>query len=994
MAQSTGKKNTGGRTAAGRAGGKSSSVKSGGGVKRTAGNSAGTSRRSNANSQRAADTGERTPLPPQRVREIYLYVYLAITVFLICAAIGICGVFGNAVSGFFFGLFGKTFYVLPIAAFFAIAFLLANGPKRKLIWTISWCAVLFLLFGFIFQLIAGTEGMSAKALYMLGYRDHRGGGFIFGGILVMIARVIGKAGAIILTILFLIISVIEITGVSILHLFKKLFSFDFRDIEEYEESYEKEYEKNRKSTGRPGKPAPQPVDEDWEDEEQDNPSGSILETIKVYDQDPTIQPEKPVRKKGTRANKKIHKEEMQELSPPDLDLKSPIPNVEWDRGPEIPSPEMQLKKGSEGVHKAEKNEPKKPLPVEERPRDFFDLKPDSITYDDPLGREETQPPRDLLMHDELFKEELPDVSVSSQSYKTPEFLKRGSLSSAVKEDPTSDIRYTQPPVRKTKPAEEAPVYIDHDIPDEPEQAAEEKVTQKDKIEASAEVSKEIARDNKAPKKPYVFPPVSLLSPGKGGGSRKNDAAVRDTAIKLKQTLESFGVNVTITNYSCGPRVTRYEIQPEQGVKVSRIVNLADDIKLNLAAEEIRIEAPIPGKAAIGIEVPNAEDASVSFRDLVDNDVFRKFKSGLAFAVGKDIGGQLIITDIAKMPHLLIAGATGSGKSVCINTIVMSILYKSSPEDVRMIMIDPKMVELAAYNGIPHMLIPVVTDAKKAAGALNWAVVEMTRRYKLFAEYNVRNIQGFNQKVEELGEDPDKLFVKMPRILVIVDELADLMMVAHNEVEDSIVRLSQLARAAGIHLVIATQRPSVDVITGLIKANVPSRIAFAVSSGVDSRTILDMVGAEKLLGKGDMLFYPSGTPKPVRVQGAFLSDEEVVAVTDFIKKQYGDIQYDDSVSASIENNSAGSGSSLSGGASPSEPEEERYDEYFEDAGRLVIEKDKASIGYLQRVFRIGFNRAARIMDQLADAGVVGPEVGTKAREILMTMTEFEEFLQNQ
>ena len=377
-----------------------------------------------------------------------------------------------------------------------------------------------------------------------------------------------------------------------------------------------------------------------------------------------------------------------------------------------------------------------------------------------------------------------------------------------------------------------------------------------------------------------------------------------------------------------------------------------------------------------------------FRDLIDNDVFSRFKSNVAFAVGKDISGQIIITDIAKMPHLLIAGATGSGKSVCINTIIMSILYKSAPEDVKLIMIDPKMVELAVYNGIPHLLIPVVTDPKKAAGALNWAVDEMTKRYQLFANYNVRNIEGFNNKVKAEGPNEDPQFRHMPQIVVIVDELADLMMVAHKEVEDSIVRLSQLARAAGIHLIIATQRPSVDVITGLIKANVPSRIALSVSSQVDSRTIIDMAGAEKLLGNGDMLFYPTGYTKPVRVQGAYLSDDEIVSVVEFIKNSYGESSYDESISQTIETSAGGASGASASGASE---EDDRYDEYFEDAARFVIEKDKASIGYLQRMLRIGFNRAARIMDQLEEFGVVGPEEGTKPRKVMMTITEFEEKL---
>ncbi|MDE5967179.1 MAG: DNA translocase FtsK, partial [Lachnospiraceae bacterium] len=490
---------------------------------------------------------------------------------------------------------------------------------------------------------------------------------------------------------------------------------------------------------------------------------------------------------------------------------------------------------------------------------------------------------------------------------------------------------------------------------------------------------------------YCFPPVSLLKKGKGAMAKGQEASVRETAMKLQQTLKNFGVNVTITNYSCGPAVTRYEMQPEQGVKVSKIVGLADDIKLNLAAADIRIEAPIPGKAAVGIEVPNKENTVVNFRDLVESPQFEKSKTNLTFAVGKDIGGQAVVTDIAKMPHLLIAGATGAGKSVCINTLIMSVLYKAHPDDVKLIMIDPKMVELSVYNGIPHLLVPVVTDPKKAAGALNWAVIEMTNRYQTFAEYNVRNLAGYNEKIKQIiatGEvDPEKMPQKMPQIVVIVDELADLMMVAHGEVEDAIVRLSQLARAAGIHLVIATQRPSVDVITGLIKANVPSRIAFSVSSGVDSRTILDMVGAEKLLGKGDMLFYPTGYPKPVRVQGAFVSDEEVSAVTDFLKEQKQESGYDDKVVSQMDS----AGLSVAAGKGGTSPANER-DDYFIEAGKFIIEKDKASIGLLQRVYKIGFNRAARLMDQLCEAGVVGPEEGTKPRKVLMSLEEFEQYIE--
>lgn len=483
---------------------------------------------------------------------------------------------------------------------------------------------------------------------------------------------------------------------------------------------------------------------------------------------------------------------------------------------------------------------------------------------------------------------------------------------------------------------------------------------------------------------YKVPPLNLLHRGRKSGG-DSDSHLRATAVKLEQTLQNFGVGVHVTNASCGPSVTRYELQPEQGVKVSKIVGLADDIKLNLAVTDLRIEAPIPGKAAVGIEVPNRENVAVMLRDLFESSEFKNNKCGIPFAVGKDIAGKTVVADIAKMPHLLVAGATGSGKSVCINTLIMSIIYTSKPEDVKLIMVDPKVVELSVYNGIPHLLIPVVTDPKKAAGALNWAVAEMEKRYKLFAEYNVRDLAGFNDKVQHM-EPGDGVPKKMPKIVIIVDELADLMMVAPGEVEGAICRLAQLARAAGIHLILATQRPSVNVITGLIKANMPSRIAFAVSSGVDSRTIIDMNGAEKLLGKGDMLFYPTGYPKPVRVQGSFVSDKEVQSVVDHLIHHNENVSYNTEIEEHVSLNS-GSGTMATTGTT------DDRDIYFVEAGKLIIEKDKASIGMLQRMFKIGFNRAARIMDQLAQADVVGPEEGTKPRKILMTQEEFEQYVED-
>ncbi|MCR5650587.1 MAG: DNA translocase FtsK [Lachnospiraceae bacterium] len=483
---------------------------------------------------------------------------------------------------------------------------------------------------------------------------------------------------------------------------------------------------------------------------------------------------------------------------------------------------------------------------------------------------------------------------------------------------------------------------------------------------------------------YRIPPTSMLEKGEEG-SKKNTENEMEVARKLKATLESFGVNMTLQDISVGPTVTRYELLPEAGVKVSKIISLTDDIKLALAAENIRIEAPIPGKSAVGIEVPNKHVKPVMLRTLLESEEFRQSSSRISFAVGKDIGGKAVVFDIAKMPHVLIAGATGAGKSVCINTIIMSILFKARPDEVKLIMIDPKVVELSVYNGIPHLLTPVVTDPQKAAGALMWGVQEMEKRYRLFAEYAVRDLAGYNAKAVKEGKDP------IPKLVIIVDELADLMMSAKNDVENSIVRLAQKARAAGIHLIIATQRPSVDVITGLIKANMPSRIAFTVTSGTDSRTILDMVGAEKLLGRGDMLFHPVGYPKPARVQGAFVSDGDVEKVAEFVRNQKKEGEASEDINAEIEQNAANASTATTktaGGVSS----DEDGDELFMQVADFVVNLDKpnVSIGLIQRKFRLGFNRAARIMDELHDAGIVGDEAGTKGRTIIMTKEKFEEY----
>ena len=480
---------------------------------------------------------------------------------------------------------------------------------------------------------------------------------------------------------------------------------------------------------------------------------------------------------------------------------------------------------------------------------------------------------------------------------------------------------------------------------------------------------------------YEYPPVELLSKATKKTAKGGAKALTDTASKLQKTLYSFGVSAKVENVSVGPAITRYELKPAEGVRVSKIANLADDIALNLAAETIRIEAPIPGKQAVGIEIPNKEKEMVHIRDVVESTEFSNNKSKLSVALGKDVAGQAMIADIAKMPHVLVAGSTGSGKSVCINTIITSIIYNAKPSEVKLIMVDPKVVELSVYNGIPHLLIPVVTDPRKAAGALAWAVQEMEDRYNKFAQKGVRDLAGYNKVLEkeEIG--------RLPQIVIIIDELADLMMVAAKDVEDAICRLAQKARAAGMHLVIATQRPSVDVITGLIKANVPSRISFAVSSQVDSRTILDMAGAEKLLGKGDMLFYPAGAAKPLRVQGAYISDDEVEKIVDFVKAN-GEANYREDIIQSIDK----------ANSTDKELEEQTDDDDTDpllmEAIETVVETGQASTSFIQRRFKVGYARAGRIIDQMEERGIISGYQGSKPREVLMPKERWEELKMQQ
>lgn len=496
----------------------------------------------------------------------------------------------------------------------------------------------------------------------------------------------------------------------------------------------------------------------------------------------------------------------------------------------------------------------------------------------------------------------------------------------------------------------------------------------DNTEMTLQAEENLAK--KIPATSYVFPPVDLMKKPRAKQMQMNEHQLQQKAALLENTLQNFHVDARVLNVTQGSSVTRYEVQPAVGVKVSSITKLADDIALNLRAKSIRIEAPIPGKAAVGIEVENEKPDMVSIRELIDSKEFRNAASKISFAVGKDISGRNVIANLKEMPHLLIAGATGSGKSVCINTIITSLLYKASPDEVKLILIDPKVVELGNYNGIPHLLVPVVTDPKKAAAALNWAVNEMTQRYKFFAEESVKDLDSYNELMRA-NQEPDKV---LPKIVIIIDELADLMMVAPSQVEESICRLAQLARAAGMHLIVATQRPSVDVVTGLIKANIPSRIAFSVSSQVDSRTILDVGGAEKLLGKGDMLYSPVGENKPLRIQGPYISDSETARIIDFVKKQ-GESTYDESVVQTIET-----------------PEKSQYgevsDELTEDAIAFILKQKKASVSMLQRRFRIGYNRAASIIDEIEARGIISPADGSKPRQVLYTEEEYYDAIDSQ
>ena len=915
-------------------------------------------------------------------QEVILWVMLAVSIVMFVSNFGIGGKVGNLLSSFLFGVFGLLSYIFPILLFVGTVFVLSNGKNRVAVIKVI-AAILFVCFLCLFlELVSGvTENYSPVRSYVHGMSEHNGGGFLGGLFAWLLCPNFGRISAYVIDFIVLIITMVIVT----------------------ERSAWKHVQKGGKRVYESAKESNERLHEMQAQRREERALRRMERKVSGVSVDTKLTPDREAYR-SSDALTEITPESYARFPEKQIEKGSTAEHMAYDAMDAVQTAYTAEPSVTE-KHQVSLQPVAEPEPVQPEPESVPVFSPELqklFAQVEPEAEEHVSLP-EVLPPPESVEEpafEQTDIAASEVPFvPEPAFepepeLESGSESGSEPElEPEPDVQPQQEvqrePVLHTE-GHKAPDGNKEHVPSSP--ARNPKMNAAEAETEVQAIAEEIEQQVQI-KRTYVFPPVDLLKKGNPRLQGDSKQHLQQTALKLQQTLKNFGVNVTISNVSCGPTVTRYEIQPEMGVKVSKIVNLTDDIKLNLAAADIRMEAPIPGKAAIGIEVPNKETLPVMFRDLVESEEFKQHSSNIAFAAGRDIGGQVIMADIAKMPHLLIAGATGSGKSVCINTIIMSILYRADPEDVKLILIDPKVVELSVYNGIPHLFIPVVTDPKKAAGALNWAVAEMTERYQKFAAYGVRDLKGYNAKVDSIADinDPDKP-KKLPQIVIIVDELADLMMVAPGDVEDAICRLAQLARACGIHLIIATQRPSVNVITGLIKANMPSRMAFAVTSGVDSRTILDMVGAEKLLGKGDCLYYPQGLNKPLRVQGAFVSDQEVADVVEFIKDSYGQATYDNTIEEKMTKISESTGSMGAGGASSGTDTSGR-DAYFVDAAKLLMDKDKASIGMLQRYFKIGFNRAARIMDQLEEAGVVGPEEGTKPRQILMNPETFDSLLED-
>lgn len=931
--------------------------------------------RGKTSSSRSSNKKKKKASGPSLAGEIIFILVLALAVFMILANFGLCGKVGHILQNTTFGLFGVLGYVAPFLWIVYACFVISNPHNTYLKLKLFLGVLLLIFLCAACQMISMKEFVSENTVkdYYNNSLDGKNGGGFFGGLCVMILYpFVGSVGTWLIIIALIIVLLLFISEFSIFDFFRYQ-AESFRDsYQENRELHEIKAEKNRvkheeqlaenrrkngekmlkarrelEASRKPGLVNTQTAREG----KVENPLSDVLPKEEA----------KPARTAKTSRSQTPREEQKSEE--PKQRTNSRMPNFlksvdDWE--PLEPDKQQKESGNAESIEDIIKRELNKNNPSQS----------ESVLEDVDDISDVTQ----MNVSDYGVETDTGDENTSQYDANGMPVRKR---QRRPKSDDTKTVETGNGRIILAAPGTGSTSHVEAEGHESDPHGTGDRYADDDEKTPAKEQERE-----------YIFPPLRLLSRGTGGKRKNIDRELKETALKLQQTLQNFGVGVNITNVSCGPAVTRYELTPEMGVKVSKIVALQDDIKLNLAASDIRIEAPIPGKAAIGIEVPNKENVAVNLRDIIESEEFSENKSKLAFACGKDIGGQIIIGDIAKMPHLLIAGATGSGKSVCINTIIVSILYHAKPSEVKLLMIDPKVVELSVYNGIPHLLKPVVTDPKQAAGVLAWAVSEMTDRYKRFAEQGVRDIKGYNEKIRDHYKGRESEMPKlMPQIVIIVDELADLMMVAPSEVEDSILHLAQMARAAGMHLILATQRPSVNVITGVIKANIPSRIAFAVSSGVDSRTILDMIGAEKLLGKGDMLYYPTGMQKPIRVQGALVTDKEVSAIVDFLKQQ-GSVAgggYDNKIDLTAVAAMTDTKAAISAAQGDNDK-----DQLFKEAGDLIISIEKASIGMLQRKFRIGFNRAARIMDQLCEAGVVGEEEGTKPRAVLMTREQFEQY----
>ena len=924
---------------------------------------------------------------------ITILVLSIISIFFYLCFLGVCGKIGIVLTGIHFGLFGWISWLMPAMIVISYVFAVVNAGDRRVPRKIISGGVLMVLLGALTELIFQQEILTEyftsnhvlhheyfKCLYMsledVAKHGKGSGGIIGRGIGTALSSVIGKGGAAVVLLGLILLCAYIFHGLEMMA--------SLRKKNAYKEQMEEEYDRFVQEENDYREPSYRVIPKSRRaDQAAASRAGVTLQAVDLQAAGRRLD-EIEAREKQERIAAKEQKEKLKKLEKEKKKEQTAAAKA-WEAAkPENQkeTPELSIPAGMQEIIGAENDDSEFDV-MQERPepqKAMVDVeKKTAVSVSEPSAKEPVSEKKSE-MDIPIYREEMnhkfrsvagtaPDTEAAGQK---PAAAGAGAVLAGEPVSTASEVSSNVPgsvPRKKSAPKKQS---------SHGRIGGDDYVSNSDTFNA--------LNDSKVENEtiPYQFPPIDLLSlPTKQESSGASDKDLRETAMRLKDTLQSFNVEVEMGAVTCGPTVTRYEVLPAQGVRVNKITNLADDLKLSLAAPSIRIEAPIPGKSAVGIEVPNEKPSSVHFRELLEGEAFEKAKSPVAFAVGKDIGGKVIVTDIAKMPHLLIAGATGSGKSVCINTLIMSILYKSDPNEVKLIMIDPKVVELSCYNGIPHLYCPVVTDPKEAAASLNWAVREMMDRYNKFKELGVRNIAGYNEKIKSVENAEAAGYTHMPLLVIIVDEFADLMMVASKEVEDAVCRLAQLARAAGIHLILATQRPSVNVITGVIKANIPSRIAFSVSSAIDSRTILDKGGAEKLLGKGDMLFFPSGYSEPVRLQGAFVSDKEVSDVVAFLCNNNETPVYNDKVTEIVD--------IPAGADSTSEDKKSDVDEYFEDAGRFVIDSGRAAAGQLQRKFSIGFNRAGRIIDQLNKAGVVGPAVGTKPRQVLMTMEQFEVYL---